>query len=247
MRITKGKSSGKTVRFVPFSACSLMDKASDCGSDDCEFKSRQAHNGRVQERFIWPVSKTERVARLTEVRILSLPLFVLVVQLDRTSGSELEDLRVRFPPRTPLMKFQFSAGGIVYKNQKSKIKNQKDEILILVAQHSQHHGWVFPKGLIGDKVKETKEETALREVKEETGVSAKIIKPLTPVEYWFKFEGETIRKKVYYFLMEYVSGDTSKHDIEMEKVEWLTIDEIEERLTYPSDKKVWKEAKGGIA
>jgi len=141
------------------------------------------------------------------------------------------------------MKFQFSAGGIVYKNQKSKIKNQKDRILILVARHSQHHGWVFPKGLIGDHVKkESKEETALREVKEETGINGKIVKEINPVTYWFVFEKEKIRKTVYYYLMEFVGGDIEEHDNEMEEVIWLPIDEVGEKLTYKSDKIVWQEA-----
>ena len=130
------------------------------------------------------------------------------------------------------MKFQFSAGGIVFKGNK-----------VLLCQHSQHHGWVFPKGLIGDHQKgEEKEETALREVEEETGVKAKIIKTLTPVTYWFVFEGEEVRKKVYYFLMEYVGGDINKHDYEMENVELVPKEKVEERLTYKSDKKVWQEA-----
>jgi len=134
------------------------------------------------------------------------------------------------------MKLQFSAGGIVYKKENNKI-------FILVSQHSGHHGWVFPKGLIGDHVTgEKKEETALREVEEETGAKGKIIKMLTPVTYWFIFKGEKIRKTVYYFLMEYVSGDIDKHDHEMENVEWLTKEKVEERLTYKSDKKVWQEA-----
>lgn len=142
------------------------------------------------------------------------------------------------------MKFEFSAGGIVYKKQKSKIKDQKDEIVILISQHSQHHGWVFPKGLIGDKKRgEGKEETALREVKEEVGVVGKIIKAFPPVSYWYVFEGVKIKKTVYYFLMEYISGDTKDHDWEMENVEWLPIEKIEERLTYKSDKEVWHEAK----
>jgi len=146
------------------------------------------------------------------------------------------------------MKLQFSAGGVVYKNQKSKIKNQKDQILILLAQHSQHHGWVFPKGLIGDHVEgENKEETALREVKEETGAEGKIVKTLTPVTYWFVFEKDKIKKTVYYFLMEYVGGDITKHDNEMENVEWLSIEKVEERLTYKSDKKVWLEARELLA
>ncbi|MDP2672178.1 MAG: NUDIX domain-containing protein, partial [Candidatus Daviesbacteria bacterium] len=63
------------------------------------------------------------------------------------------------------MKLQFSAGGIVY-------KKENGEIFILVSQHSQHHGWVFPKGLIDEG--ETKEATAIREVKEEAGVDGKI-------------------------------------------------------------------------
>jgi len=135
------------------------------------------------------------------------------------------------------MKFQFSSGGIVYKKEDKKI-------FILVSQHSQHHGWVFPKGLIGDHIKnEGKEETALREVKEETGAIGKIIKALPPVTYWFVFEKEKIRKTVYYFLMKYLSGDITEHDTEMENVEWLPIADVKDRLTYESDKQVWKQAK----
>jgi len=88
------------------------------------------------------------------------------------------------------MKFQFSAGGIVFKKENGKA-------FVLVSQHSQHHGWVFPKGLIGDKEafkNQSKEETALREVQEETGVLGKILKPLPDIEYWFVFEGEKIKK-----------------------------------------------------
>ncbi len=141
------------------------------------------------------------------------------------------------------MKFEFSAGGVVF-------KNDSDKILILVAQHSQHHGWVFPKGLIDDDKKghkETHEEAALREVEEETGVKGRILKPLSPVTYWYVWEKEEIKKTVYYFIMEYVSGDITEHDMEMENVEWLSIDEVENRLTFPTDKKVWQEAKELIA
>jgi 8-oxo-dGTP pyrophosphatase MutT (NUDIX family) len=134
------------------------------------------------------------------------------------------------------MKFEFSAGGIV-------VKKENSQTLILVSQHSQHHGWVFPKGLIGDHIKdEAKEDTAIREVEEETGAIGKIIKTLTPVEFYYDFEGEKIKKTVYYFLMEYVGGDITKHDFEMENVQWLPKNEVADRLTYDSDKKVWSEA-----
>ena len=47
--------------------------------------------------------------------------------------------------------------------------------------------------------------------------------------------------------MEYLSGDITKHDFEMENVEWLQESKVEERLTYESDKKVWQEARQLIA
>src|SRR5258708_32294147 len=104
-----------------------------------------------------------------------------------------------------IMRLEFSAGGVVF-------KKSDGDLQILVAQHSGHHGWVFPKGLIGDHPSassgqvESKEEAALREVQEETGVKAKILKELTPTTFWYVFEGEKRKKTVYYFLMENVSG-----------------------------------------
>lgn len=135
------------------------------------------------------------------------------------------------------MKFEFSAGGVVFKKEDSSIK-------ILIAQHSQHHGWVFPKGIIGDHIKgEKKEETAVREVEEETGAVGKIIESLEPVIYWYNFNGEKIKKTVYYFIMEYQDGDITQHDHEMENVEWVGEKDVLEKLTYDSDKKVWSEAR----
>ena len=135
------------------------------------------------------------------------------------------------------MTFEYSAGGVV-------IKREKGIVEVLLCQHSQHHGWVFPKGIIGDtKENEGKEDTAIREVKEECGVDGTIVTPLTPVTYWYQWEGEKRKKTVYYFLMDYVGGDITKHDDEMEDVEWLHPDDVSKRLTYPSDKKVWEEAR----
>ena len=60
-----------------------------------------------------------------------------------------------------MFKFEESAGGIVF-------KKENNETYILVTQHSQHHGWGFPKGLID--AGEDKQKAALREVKEEGGI-----------------------------------------------------------------------------
>lgn len=132
---------------------------------------------------------------------------------------------------------EFSAGGIVFRKSKNKIE-------WLISQHSQHKGWVFPKGLIGDNIKgEKSEETAVREVQEETGVAGKIITKLSnPATYWYVWEGDKRFKTVYYFLMEYVSGDIKNHDHEMSAVLWLPTQEVLGKLTYKSDKKAFEEA-----
>jgi len=136
---------------------------------------------------------------------------------------------------------QVSAGGIVYKqikNEKLKMKN----FLWLIGQHSQHKGWVFPKGLVGDKENsESMEEAALREVEEEGGVKARIItnKPII-TNYQFKFQGNLIKKTVYYFLMEYISGNTKNHDWEMADAKFVTTEEVRKILTYKSDKEAFE-------
>lgn len=140
------------------------------------------------------------------------------------------------------MKFEYSAGGIVYRKKENKT-------LILVAKHSMHHGWVFPKGLIGDKEdnkNQSKEETAVREVKEEAGIIAEIEVPITPVEFFYTWNEEKIKKTVYYFVMKYLGGDITNHDDEMEEVEFINSDDVFDRLTYESDKSAWKDARGII-
>lgn len=134
------------------------------------------------------------------------------------------------------MREEISAGGIVF-------KKTKKGVLWLIVQHSHHKGWIFPKGLTTDHSGENFEKTAVREVKEEGGIEAKIIAKIeTPLTYWYVFKGEKIKKTAWFFLMEYVSGSEKDHDFEVQDAKWLTTDEVKETLTYPSDKKVFEEA-----
>ncbi len=147
------------------------------------------------------------------------------------------------------MKEEVSAGGVVFSTRLANSRqtdsgHNQNDIFILVSKHSGHHGWVFPKGHVGDNIhNESAESAALREVKEETGITGKILEALSPIDYWYEFNGEKRHKIVLYFLMRYVSGNIEDHDWEMEEVEWLPLDKVEERLTYPGDKKVWREAR----
>ena len=82
-----------------------------------------------------------------------------------------------------------------------------------------------------------------REVEEEAGVQAKIIQELPPTEYFYQFQKQKIKKKVTYFLMEYISGDISDHDWEMEDAQWIPLDKVYEKLSFKSDKEVFQKAK----
>lgn len=133
-------------------------------------------------------------------------------------------------------KNETSAGGIVYK------KND-GPLLWLMTQHSQHKGWVFPKGLIGDtNINEKMEDAALREVEEEGGVKARIINPHpVKVSYSYVWNDMQVEKTVYYYLMEYVSGDPKNHDWEMMDAQFVNEETIMKTLSYPSDIQAFEE------
>ncbi|MFV0520276.1 MAG: NUDIX hydrolase [Lachnospirales bacterium] len=84
-----------------------------------------------------------------------------------------------------------SCGGVVF--HKGKV------LLLYKNQCNRYSGWVMPRGTMEDN--ESMEETALRELKEEAGVSGKIIKYLDKTEYSFKGNDEIINKTVHWFLM----------------------------------------------
>lgn len=91
------------------------------------------------------------------------------------------------------MREEISAGGVVFKK-----KEGKRYLLLLKDKNGK---WTFPKGLV--EPDEDRKITAAREVAEETGIDKiEFSQELTPIQYWYRWEGELIRKKVYYFLFE---------------------------------------------
>lgn len=128
---------------------------------------------------------------------------------------------------------EFSAGGVVFK----KIR---DQILWMVVQHSGYKGWIFPKGHV--EKGETSEEAATREVKEETGIEAKIIQKIGETQYFYTREGEKRFKIAVFFLMEYVGGDEKDHDSETSAIEWLSYDEALKKLTFKDEKGILEKA-----
>jgi len=152
------------------------------------------------------------------------------------------------------IKYETSAGGIVFKTREPVNSLTRNNRVWLICQHSQHKGWVFPKGLVGDSDKNEKmEKAAVREVEEEGGVKAKIVND-QPIKttYSYQWSGSPhgkddqekilVNKTVYYYLMEYVSGDPKNHDFEMQDAKFITEDEVKKTLTYKSDKVAFEKA-----
>lgn len=140
---------------------------------------------------------------------------------------------------------EFSAGGIVYRKE----NNLTEILLILPARRNDPlmtkrfiPNWTFPKGWKGDHGDETDEQTAVREVKEEGGVNAQVIKDLGPVSYFFNWQGENVQKTVHWFLMKYQDGNPSDHDEEVVDAKWVPLGEVESKLNYKTDKEVFAKA-----
>lgn len=129
------------------------------------------------------------------------------------------------------IKYEFSAGGVVLNDQNKvlviKTKNLKNQIV-----------YTFPKGHI--EKNETSQQAALREVKEETGVEAEIIKKIKDVEYWFYHDGNKVHKKVTWYFMKPLKIN-SNTNVEVEETFWYDIKGVEKILSYNSDKQLIQE------
>lgn len=142
------------------------------------------------------------------------------------------------------MPVEKSAGAIMFKKEESRI-------LFLVLKHRAGH-WSFPKGLIEEN--ETPEETAIREIKEETNLKnfnfidnfKEYHKFFFKVKYDYQFKkgfkkGENVMKVVTYFLAE-AKDDEIKLSHEHDDYKWLACPDILEKITYKNDKEILKKA-----
>lgn len=124
----------------------------------------------------------------------------------------------------PAARTASAAGGVVFR------RGVEGPEIVVVLRHAPPLV-ALPKGKpdLGESV----EQTAIREVREETGLEARILEPLGEVRYWFPDEdGVRVDKVVTYFLMEATGGALELHDHEFDEVAWVHIAEAERRLSH---------------
>ena len=120
-----------------------------------------------------------------------------------------------------------SCGAIIF---------NEDKVLV-VKQTSGFYG--FPKGHV--EIGETEKETAIREIKEETGLDIKIISDKRYTQSYIV--KENVHKDVVFFLASIENNNEKRQVEEIEEILWIDINEVENVLTYDSLKELWKEAK----
>lgn len=125
-----------------------------------------------------------------------------------------------------------SSGGIVLNG---------DKVLTLFVPD--HNEIIFPKGTIEEG--ESPEETAVREVLEETGYKVEIVSKVDDTTYEFGEDGQHFRKTVSFFLMRLIDDENLAPNFqEGEEFEnlWLTTKEAKVKLTHDQNKKLLEKA-----
>jgi len=127
----------------------------------------------------------------------------------------------------------FSAGGVVY-------RVVDGDVQFVLCGRDRPAVWSLPKGTPDNG--ETSEETALREVREETGLQVALEGDLGQIEYWFHKPGARVHKRVQFYLMAPTGGRTEDHDPEFDRVAWFSGEDAMKTLTYPNEAAVLKRA-----
>jgi 8-oxo-dGTP pyrophosphatase MutT (NUDIX family) len=137
------------------------------------------------------------------------------------------------------MRREFSAGGVLVRRLRGRW------MIAAIRPAGKERGvWALPKGLIGTG--EKPEETALREVAEETGAQGRLVEKLGDVRYVYTWHGERVFKVVSFYLLRYSRGrlgdlpPETAHEVA--EVRWLPLEQAPQLLAYKGEREMAERA-----
>ncbi len=134
------------------------------------------------------------------------------------------------------VRYKRSSGGVVYR------RSSTGHVEVCLISTNARSRWQLPKG--GIEPGETKEQAALREVAEETGLHGRIEDKLGEISFrYVRKTRKRIHKRVVFFLMRLERGSTDDHDDEVDEARFFPIDEAMAILTFESERAIVARAK----
>ena len=140
----------------------------------------------------------------------------------------------RPPHRLPEVE-EVSAGGVIV-----GVHDGVAQIAVIARRNRAGRvEWCLPKGHI--ERDETLEQTAVREVAEETGIVGRVLASLGSIDYWFSASGTRVHKIVHHYLLEATGGKLSIEgdpDAEAIDVAWFPLGDVQTHLTFPNEQRI---------
>ena len=137
------------------------------------------------------------------------------------------------------MQREFSAGGVVIRRLRGAW------VGAAIRPAGKKPGlWALPKGNIGEG--EKPQDTAIREVDEETGVQARLVTKLGDIRYVYTWAGERVFKVVSFYLLRYSRGRLGEiapeMRVEVDEARWLPLEEAPKLLAYGGEREMAEKA-----
>jgi 8-oxo-dGTP pyrophosphatase MutT (NUDIX family) len=140
--------------------------------------------------------------------------------------------------KPPLLR-EFSAGGLV-------VRRMRGRPFIAAVRVKEGTVLALPKGHI--EPGESGAETAVREVREETGIDSRLVEKLDDIRYWYTRDDARVLKVVSFFLLAYRSGSVRDYQREeVDDAEWIPLEEAPERLAYRGEQQMARAALSKVA
>ena len=120
-----------------------------------------------------------------------------------------------------------------------------EDLLVITPRGRSRDLLALPKG--GANPDEAPEQTAAREVLEETAVTVEVGERLGQVDYWYRRGGRRVFKTVHFFLCRHVAGDPAPDGVEVSQAIWIPLLEAPRRLTYKGERQMAERAVSKLA